>query len=456
MTNIIAIVGRPNVGKSTLFNRLCGGREAIVDPTSGVTRDRHYGHGDWNGKMYSVIDTGGYVDQSGDVFEEEIKKQVRLAIDESDVILFMVDAKEGLTAMDEDVAKMLRRSKKRVILVVNKVDSYKMIDDVHEFHKLGLGEIFSIASTSGSGTGDLMDEVVGVFPVEVETHRDVSLPLPDDGSSQQPGNDSAILDNLPKIAIVGRPNAGKSSLVNMLLGVDRNIVTPIPGTTRDSIHTHYQYFGLDFNLIDTAGIRKKAKVTENIEFYSVMRAIRSIESSDVCILMVDAERGFEAQDLNIFSLIEKNHKGVVILVNKWDLVEKVTNTHKEFEEAILEQIKPFSDVPVIFTSVITKQRIFKAVETAIQVFKNRSKKISTSALNDYILPIIQNMPPPVTKGKYVRIKYAMQLPTAFPSFAFFCNHPQYLKESYTRFIENKLREKFDFNGVPMEIYFRQK
>ncbi len=456
MTNIIAIVGRPNVGKSTLFNRLCGGREAIVDPTSGVTRDRHYGHGDWNGKMYSVIDTGGYVDQSGDVFEEEIKKQVRLAIDESDVILFMVDAKEGLTAMDEDVAKMLRRSKKRVILVVNKVDSYKMIDDVHEFHKLGLGEIFSIASTSGSGTGDLMDEVVGVFPVEIETHRDVSLSQPDDGSLQQPGNDSAILDNLPKIAIVGRPNAGKSSLVNMLLGVDRNIVTPIPGTTRDSIHTHYQYFGLDFNLIDTAGIRKKAKVTENIEFYSVMRAIRSIESSDVCILMVDAERGFEAQDLNIFSLIEKNHKGVVILVNKWDLVEKVTNTHKEFEEAILEQIKPFSDVPVIFTSVITKQRIFKAVETAIQVFKNRSKKISTSALNDYILPIIQNMPPPVTKGKYVRIKYAMQLPTAFPSFAFFCNHPQYLKESYTRFIENKLREKFDFNGVPMEIYFRQK
>ncbi|MEI7663852.1 MAG: ribosome biogenesis GTPase Der [Bacteroidota bacterium] len=476
MTNIIAIVGRPNVGKSTLFNRLCGGRDAIVDPTSGVTRDRHYGHGDWNGKMYSVIDTGGYVDQSGDVFEAEIKKQVRLAIDESDVILFMVDAKEGLTAMDEDVAKMLRKSKKRVILVVNKVDSYKMINDVHEFHRLGLGDFFSIASTSGSGTGDLMDEVVGVFPEEVEVHHDVSVSRKDSDPSQnqdddtsqdpvvetmhasplQPGNNSAILDALPKIAIVGRPNAGKSSLVNMLLGIDRNIVTPIPGTTRDSIHSHYQYFGLDFNLIDTAGIRKKAKVTENIEFYSVMRAIRSIESSDVCILMVDAERGFEAQDLNIFSLIEKNHKGVVILVNKWDLVEKVTNTHKEFEENIMDQIKPFTDVPIIFTSVITKQRIFKAVETAIQVYRNKSKKISTSALNDFILPILQDMPPPVVKGKYVRIKYAMQLPTAFPSFAFFCNHPQYLKDSYKRFIENKLREKFDFNGVPMEIYFRQK
>ena len=361
MTNIIAIVGRPNVGKSTLFNRLCGGRDAIVDPTSGVTRDRHYGHGDWNGKMYSVIDTGGYVDQSGDVFEAEIKKQVRLAIDESDVILFMVDAKEGLTAMDEDVAQMMRRTKKRVILVVNKVDSYKMINDVHEFHKLGLGEFFAIASTSGTGTGDLMDEVVREFPAETEITLNEAGEEVQNPDSNQQGNNSAMLDDLPKIAIVGRPNAGKSSLVNMLLGIDRNIVTPIPGTTRDSIHTHYQYFGLDFNLIDTAGIRKKAKVTENVEFYSVMRAIRSIESSDVCILMVDAERGFEAQDLNIFSLIEKNHKGVVILVNKWDLVEKVTNTHKEFEENIRDQIKPFTDVPIVFTSVVTKQRIFKAV-----------------------------------------------------------------------------------------------
>jgi GTP-binding protein len=455
--NIIAIVGRPNVGKSTLFNRLCGGRDAIVDPTSGVTRDRHYGHGDWNGKEYSVIDTGGYVDQSGDVFEDEIKKQVRLAIDEADVILFLVDAKEGLTTMDEDVAAMLRRSKKRVLLVANKVDSYKNVDDIHEFHALGLGEIYSIAAISGSGTGDLMDDLVKDFllPVVVTQHQDAN-PNDADHDPDQDAEQEIVVPEIPKIAIVGRPNAGKSSLVNTLLGNERNIVTPIPGTTRDSIHSHYQYFGLDFILIDTAGIRKKSKVSENIEFYSVMRAIRSIESSDVCVLMVDAERGFESQDLNIFSLIEKNHKGVVVLVNKWDLIEKETNTHKMFEESIRDQIKPFSDVPVIFTSVTTKQRIFKAVETAVQVFKNRSRMISTSALNDFILPIINEMPPPVTKGKYVRIKYAMQLPTAFPSFAFFCNHPQYLKEPYKRFLENKLREKFDFNGVPMEIYFRQK
>ena len=439
MTNIIAIVGRPNVGKSTLFNRLCGGREAIVDPTSGVTRDRHYGHGDWNGKDYSVIDTGGYVHDSGDIFEEEIKKQVKLAIDESDVIIFMVDAREGLTAMDQDVAKMLRRSKKNVLLVANKVDSHQTTFNVHEFHSLGLGEIFSIAAADGSGTGDLMDQVVSHF----ETIPEGDLA-------------ARTLTDLPNIAIIGRPNAGKSSLVNVLLGVERNIVTPIPGTTRDSIHSHYHYFGLDFNLVDTAGIRKKSKVTENIEFYSVMRAIRSIESSDVCVLMVDAERGFESQDLNIFSLIEKNHKGVVIVVNKWDLVEKSTNTHKHFEEAILDQIKPFSDVPVIFTSVLNKQRIFKAMETALQVYKNRTRKISTSELNDYILPIIEMTPPPALKGKYVKIKYSMQLPTAFPSFAFFCNHPQYLKEPYKRFIENKIREKFDFSGVPMEIYFRQK
>jgi len=446
MTNIIAIVGRPNVGKSTLFNRLCGGREAIVDPVSGVTRDRHYGMGDWNGKSYSVIDTGGYVDNSGDLFEEEIKKQVRLAIDEADVILFVLDAKEGLTPMDEDVAKMLRRSQKRVLVVANKVDSYKMVDDVHEFYRLGLGEIFSIASISGSGTGDLMDEVVKGFP-------DI-IPVQDKDTSL--ADSATVQTDLPNIAIVGRPNAGKSSLVNALLGNDRNIVTPVPGTTRDSIHSHYQYFGLDFNLIDTAGIRKKAKVTENIEFYSVMRAIRSIESSDVCMLMVDAERGFESQDLNIFSLIEKNHKGLVVLVNKWDLIEKGNNTHKDFEENIRNQVAPFRDVPILFISVISKQRIFKAVETAVQVYKNRSKKIGTSVLNDFILPIITDYPPPVSKGKYVKIKYAMQLPTVFPSFAFFCNHPQYIKEPYKRFIENKLRERYDFNGVPMEIYFRQK
>lgn len=436
--SIIAIVGRPNVGKSTLFNRLTGGRDAIVDPTSGVTRDRHYGHGDWNGKNYSVIDTGGYVDQSGDVFEDEIKKQVRLAIDEADVILFLVDAREGLTSMDEDVAGMLRRAKKKVILVANKVDSFKHIDGVHEFHALGLGEIYSIAAVDGSGTGDLLDEIVRDFPAETE--KPVAEETPE----------------IPKIAIVGRPNAGKSSMVNTLLGNERNIVTPIPGTTRDSIHSHYNYFGLDFTLIDTAGIRKKAKVTENIEFYSVMRAIRSIEGSDVCVLMVDAERGFESQDMNIFSLIEKNHKGVVIVVNKWDLVEKETNTLKQYEDAIRRQIQPFSDVPIIFTSVLTKQRIFKAMETAVQVFRNRSRKISTSALNDFILPVIQESPPPALKGKYVKIKYAMQLPTIFPSFAFFCNHPQYLKEPYKRFLENKLRAQFDFSGVPMEIYFRQK
>jgi GTPase len=439
MTNIVAIVGRPNVGKSTLFNRLCGGRDAIVDPTSGVTRDRHYGKSDWNGIEFSVVDTGGYVDNSGDVFESEIKKQVSLAIDEADVILFMVDLREGNTAMDEDVAKMLRRSKKRVFLVANKLDSNKQIDDIHEFHSLGLGEIYGISAMNGSGTGELLDDMV----------KELVVP-------ENPDEAFDPKDVLPKIAIVGRPNAGKSSFVNVLLGNDRNIVTPEPGTTRDAIHSHYQYYGMDFMLIDTAGIRKKAKVVEDIEFYSVMRAIRSIESSDVCILMVDAERGFEAQDLNIFSLIEKNHKGVVVLVNKWDLVEKETNTHKHVEEAIREQIAPFRDVPVIFTSVVTKQRIFKAVETAIQVFKNRQKKISTSKLNDFILPVIEKNPPPVAKGKYVRIKYVMQLPTAFPSFAFFCNHPQYLKEPYKRFLENKLREEYDFAGVPIEIYFRMK
>lgn len=439
MINIVAIVGRPNVGKSTFFNRLCGGRDAIVDPTSGVTRDRHYGKSDWNGFEFSVVDTGGYVDNSGDVFESEIKKQVTLAIEESDVILFMVDLREGLTAMDEDVAKMLRRARKKVFLVANKLDSNKQVDDIHEFHSLGLGEIYGISSMNGSGTGELLDDMVKEFVLPEN---------PDEAFEPK--------EELPKIAIVGRPNAGKSSFVNVLLGNDRNIVTPEPGTTRDAIHSHYQYFGMDFMLIDTAGIRKKAKVVEDIEFYSVMRAIRSIEGSDVCILMVDAERGFESQDLNIFSLIEKNHKGAVILVNKWDLVEKETNTHKFVEDAIRDQIAPFRDVPIIFTSVTNKQRIFKAVETAIQVFKNRQKKISTSKLNDFILPVIEKNPPPVTKGKYVRIKYAMQLPTAFPSFAFFCNHPQYLKEPYKRFIENKLREHYDFSGVPIEIYFRMK
>ena len=440
MSKIIAIVGRPNVGKSTLFNRLVGQREAIVDPTSGVTRDRHYGLSDWNGHQFSVIDTGGYVDNSEDIYESEIKMQVNLAIDEADVIIFMVDVREGLTPMDEDVAIMLRRSGKKVLLVSNKVDSIKQVDMVNEFYSLGIDEIFGISAISGSGTGELLDAVTATFPPLDESSPENNEELPD----------------LPKISIVGRPNAGKSSLVNLLLGIERTIVTPLAGTTRDSIHSAYNSFGLNFLLVDTAGIRKKGKVKEDIEFYSVMRAIRSIEHSDVCILMVDAERGFEAQDLNIFHIIDRNHKGVVILVNKWDLVEKQTNTHKEFEDFIREQTAPFRDVPIIFASVIQKQRILKTMETAVEVYKNRMRKIPTRELNDYILPIIEQTPPPAVKGKYVRIKFATQLPTAFPSFVFFCNHPQYLKDPYRRFIENKLREHFDFTGAPMEIFFRQK
>lgn len=441
MSNIVAIVGRPNVGKSTFFNRLAGGRDAIVDPTSGVTRDRHYGKSDWNGVEFSVIDTGGYVDNSDDVFEGEIKKQVRLAIDEADVILFMVDIREGITAMDEDLCSMLRRSEKPVYVVANKADNYKLLDEIHEFHSLGFDKLFAISAMSGSGTGDLLDEVVKELPGQY-----IPGEIADDEEASP----------LPKIAIVGRPNAGKSSLVNLLLGTDRTIVTPEPGTTRDSIHSHYKYFDLEFQLIDTAGIRKKSKVSENIEFYSVMRAIRSIESSDVCILMVDAVRGFEAQDLNIFSLIEKNHKGAVILVNKWDLVEKETNTHKQFEEEIRSKLAPFTDVPIIFTSVLTKQRVYKAVEAAVEVFRNRSRKITTSQLNDFFLPLIGTQPPPAWKGKLIRIKFVTQLPGRYPAFAFFCNLPQYIREPYKRFLENKLREQFNFNGVPVEIFFRQK
>ncbi|MBN1199850.1 MAG: ribosome biogenesis GTPase Der [Bacteroidales bacterium] len=443
---ILAIVGRPNVGKSTLFNRLVGRREAITDLTSGVTRDRHYGKSDWNGVEFSVIDTGGYVDQSGDVFEEEIKKQVRMAVEEADCILFMVDAREGLTGMDEDLAVVLRRSKKPVFLVVNKVDSNKQIHDISEFYKLGLGELYSISAVSGSGTGDLLDAVVASFPI-VETRHASSLRDP------EPADD---IPEIPRIAIVGRPNAGKSSLVNLLLGNERTIVTPIPGTTRDSIHSRYKAFGLEFLLTDTAGIRKKAKVKEDIEFYSVMRAIRSIENSDVCIVMVDAERGFESQDINIFSLIQKNHKGVVIVVNKWDLIEKEANTHKEFEQMIRERIAPFKDVPILFTSVIQKQRILKAVEMAVAVFKRKSTKIPTRELNDTLLPVIEQNPPPRVKDKLIKIKFITQLPKNYPIFVFFCNHPQYVRENYQRFLENQIREKFNFNGVPIEIFFRQK
>ena len=434
MSNILAIVGRPNVGKSTFFNRLTQSRQAIVEETSGVTRDRHYGKSDWNGFEFSVIDTGGYVVGSEDVFEEEIRKQISLAIEESDVIIFMVDVKSGLTGMDEDVAQVLRKTQKSVFLVANKVDNPDKINDAAEFYQLGLGEVFTVSSINGSGTGELLDEVVKVF--EQKTIEEI----PD----------------LPKFAVVGRPNVGKSSLVNAFLGDERNIVTPIAGTTRDSIYTHYNSFGFDFFLVDTAGLRKKGKVNENIEFYSVMRSIRAIENSDVCFLMVDASQGFEFQDLNIFHLIEKNRKGVVIVVNKWDLIEKESKTHIKFEENIREKIAPFTDVPIVFTSIPKKQRIFKALELGSLVFKNKSNRISTSKLNEIFLPIVAKTPPPSVKGKYVKIKYITQIKTSFPAFVFFCNLPQYVKDPYKRFVENQIRKHFNFLGVPIQIYFRKK
>ena len=434
MSNILAIVGRPNVGKSTLFNRLTESRQAIVEETSGVTRDRHYGKADWNGVEFSVIDTGGYVVGSDDVFEEEIRKQIKLAIDESDAIIFMVDVRTGLTGMDEDVVLFLRKSKKKVFLVANKVDNPNMIADASEFYQLGLGNVYPVSAINGGGTGDLLDDVVKVFDINTVDE------IPD----------------LPKFAIVGRPNVGKSSLVNAFLGDERNIVTPIAGTTRDSIYSRYNSFGFDFLLIDTAGLRRKEKVKENIEFYSVMRSIRAIESSDVCFLMVDASEGFEAQDLNIFHLIDKNRKGVVIVVNKWDLVEKESKTHLEFEELIRQKIAPFSDVPIVFTSVPKKQRIFKALELGNKVYKNRLKNIPTAKLNETLLPIIAQTPPPAVKGKYIKVKYITQLKTSFPAFVFFCNLPQYVREPYKRFVENQLRKEFDFQGVPVQIYFRAK
>ncbi|MDP4291945.1 MAG: ribosome biogenesis GTPase Der [Bacteroidota bacterium] len=436
MSNILAIVGRPNVGKSTLFNRLVGERDAIVDATSGVTRDRHYGKSEWTGYEFSVIDTGGFLLGSDDEFETEIRKQVQLAIDESDVILFLVDVTEGITPMDEDVADMLRRQSKPVILVANKVDTHLRSNEMSEFYALGLGEIYGISSVNGLGTGDLLDEVVKNFDKTTEEEEQKT--------------------DLPKICVVGRPNVGKSSFINSLLGVERNIVTSIAGTTRDAIYTRYKSFGFDFFLVDTAGLRKKTKVSENIEFYSVMRSIRTIEKSDICILMVDATLGFEAQDLNIFSLAERNRKGIVILVNKWDLVEKDHNTHLEFEKQIREKIAPFNDVPIIFTSVITKQRIYKALETAVEVYKNYNQEISTSKLNDWFQPILTETPPPAQKGKLVKIKYVTKLPTRFPAFVFFANLPQYVRDSYKRFLENKLREHFNYTGVPLEIYIRKK
>ncbi len=431
----MAIVGRPNVGKSTFFNRLIQRREAIVDAVSGVTRDRHYGKSDWNGKEFSLIDTGGYVVGSDDIFEAEIDKQVELAIDEADAIIFMVDVESGVTGMDEEVANLLRKVNKPVFLAINKVDNGKRAENAVEFYSLGLGEYYTIASINGSGTGELLDALVEALP-EVEEVEETEL---------------------PRFAVVGRPNAGKSSFINALIGEDRYIVTDIAGTTRDSIDTKYNRFGFEFNLVDTAGIRRKAKVKEDLEFYSVMRSVRAIEHSDVCLLVVDATRGFDAQVQNIFWLAERNRKGIVILVNKWDLIEnKESNTLKDFEKHIRKQIEPFTDVPIVFISVLTKQRLFKAIETAVEVFKNRSKKIKTSVMNDTMLPIIERNPPPAYKGKYVKIKYCMQLPTPQPQFAFFCNLPQYIREPYKRYLENQLRKEFDFHGVPVAVYFRKK
>ena len=433
--NIVAIVGRPNVGKSTLFNRLTESRAAIVDPTAGVTRDRQYGHADWNGKHFSLIDTGGYVMGGDDTFETEIRKQVALAIDEADKILFVVDSREGLTPMDEEVADMLRRQPKPVILAANKVDNAVQMDGLAEFYSLGLGDPYPIAGITGSGTGDLLDALVADFS-----------DLSDDPT-----------DGLPRIAVVGRPNVGKSSFINTITGQQRSVVTPIAGTTRDAIYSRYNLFGFDFNFVDTAGLRRKSKVSEDLEFYSVMRSIRAIEASDVCILMLDASQGLEQQDLNIFSLIQRNHKGVVIVANKWDLVEKETNTHRDYENLIRERIAPFDDVPIIFTSVLNKQRIYKVLETARQVYEARSRHISTAELNDTLLPIVKEQnPPPSVKGKWVKVKYITQLPTPYPQFVFFCNLPQYVRDPYKRFVENRMRELWDFHGVPMNIYFRAK
>lgn len=436
MSSIVAIVGRPNVGKSTFFNRLIKRREAIVDSVSGVTRDRHYGKTDWNGKEFSVIDTGGYVVGSDDIFEEEIRKQVQLAIEESDIIVFVVDVEDGITPMDDEVAQILRQVDKPIFIAVNKVDNAMRAADAVEFYNLGLGDYHTISSINGSGTGDLLDAITEVIPA--------------------PEDEEEEIDELPRFAVVGRPNAGKSSFINALIGEDRNIVTNIAGTTRDSIDTKYNRFGFEFNLVDTAGIRKKSKVKEDLEFYSVMRAVRAIEHCDVAIVVVDATRGFEGQDQNIFWLAEKNKKGVVVLINKWDLVEKETNTMRDFEAKIRKQIAPFTDVPIVFISALTKQRIYKAIETAVEVFENRKRRVSTSKLNDTMLDIIKQNPPPATKGKYIKIKFCTQLPTRTPQFAFFANLPQYVKDPYKRFIENKLREHFDFSGVPIVIYFRQK
>jgi GTP-binding protein len=438
--NTVAIVGRPNVGKSTLFNRLVGQRKAIMDNESGVTRDRHYGYADWIGKNFTVIDTGGYVHNSDDIFEGEINKQVKLAIEEADVVLFMVDADAGVHGLDEEFAHVLRRymGKKPIYLVANKADTNLRANGVGEFYSLGLGEgeIFAISSANGHGTGELLDAVVSHF---------------EDPGIEEPESE------IPRIAVVGRPNVGKSSLVNLLLGEERSIVTDIAGTTRDSISARYNAFGNEFILVDTAGLRRKAKVSEDIEFYANMRSLRALEECDVCIVMLDASRGIEAQDVNIITLADKNRKGIVILVNKWDLVEdKQTNTAKDFEAKIMEKLAPIAYVPVIFVSVLNKQRVHKAIETAIEVYHNKRRKIPTSQLNDVMLKEIEKYGPPALKGKMIRIKYATQLPTHNPVFAFFCNLPQYVQENYTRYLENRMREHFDFTGVPIGIVFRKK
>ena len=437
MGNLVAIVGRPNVGKSTLFNRLTKTRQAIVNEEAGTTRDRQYGKSEWLGREFSVVDTGGWVVNSYDIFEEEIRKQVMLAVDEADVILFVVDVANGVTDLDQEVAGILRRTQKPVLMVANKTDNYDLQYNAAEFYSLGLGDPYCISALSGSGTGDLLDKLVSLFKKEAE---------------------ELIEEDIPRIAVVGRPNAGKSSLINAFIGEDRHIVTEIAGTTRDSIYTRYNKFGFDFYLVDTAGIRKKNKVSEDLEYYSVIRSIRAIENSDVCILMLDATRGIESQDLNIFSLVQRNQKGLVVVVNKWDLVEeKTSKVMNTFESAIRERLAPFTDFPIIFASALTKQRILKVLETARQVYKNRHLRIPTAKLNEEMLPLIEAYPPPSIKGKYIKIKYITQLPnTRVPSFVFFANLPQYVKEPYKRFLENKMREKWNLSGTPINIFIRQK
>lgn len=436
MSNIVAIVGRPNVGKSTLFNRLTKSRNAIVEEMSGVTRDRIYGLSEWNGVEFSVIDTGGYVKGSDDIFEEEIRKQVEIAIEEANVIVFISDVTVGITDLDEAVADMLRKTKKPVFVVANKVDNHARANEAFEFYNYGLGDVYNVSSINGMGTGELLDDLIKSFTKEAEVDDD---------------------SDLPRISVVGKPNVGKSSFINAITGSERNIVTDISGTTRDAIDTKFNLFGFDFKLIDTAGIRKKSKVHEDVEFYSVIRSLRSIENSDVCVFMIDATEGLQKQDLNIFYVIEKNKKGVVVLVNKWDLIEnKDEKFTKEYEDKLRADLAPFNDVPIVFTSTITKQRLHKALEKTMEVYENRTQKIPTSVLNDFIQDVVAKTPPPALKGKHIKIKFATQLPTHAPAFAFFCNLPQYVKDPYKRFLENRLRERFNFEGVPIRIFFRKK